>query len=245
VQLGGKGVEIRPAPITLEGMNPVEQPRVVLYCRTSTEDQALGLDVQEAACLRWAEYHHATVVRSVREHASGRVEPGKRPGWREAVQELRGGGGTHIVIMRLDRLSRSLAHFVRTIESLDQMGVALVSVHEGFDLGKIHGRLLMGVLAVFSQHEVDLLRTRVKESMASLRAEGVRIGSVPYGYQLAADGRHLEPHPVEQQGLAHMRRLRAGGLPLRKIAIELDAAGFPPRGKRWSPSTLATILKRV
>ena len=73
-------------------------------------------------------------------------------------------------------------------------------------------------------------------------ARGERVGSVPYGYRLAADGIHLEADPAEARAVALVRELRAEGLSYRAIGARLTAAGHTPRGGRtWHPDTIARI----
>lgn len=85
-------------------------------------------------------------------------------------------------------------------------------------------------------------RALTKAALAAKRSRGERIGSVPYGYQVANDGRTLEPRADEAVAVALVRELRAEGMALRAIATRLEAAGCVPRGGgRWHPDTVARI----
>jgi DNA invertase Pin-like site-specific DNA recombinase len=54
---------------------------------------------------------------------------------------------------------------------------------------------------------------RTKATLAVKRARGERTGgSASYGFQLAADGVHLEPHHEEQKALARILELRQEGM---------------------------------
>jgi len=46
-------------------------------------------------------------------------------------------------------------------------------------------------------------------------------GEAPYGRRVAADGERLEEDPNEQAARATARELRARGLSLRAVAVEL------------------------
>lgn len=77
-------------------------------------------------------------------------------------------------------------------------------------------------------------------------ARGERVGQVPYGYQLAADGVRVEPNAAEQAVLAAVRELRTAGLSQRAIARELTARGFVSRaGEPFGQTQVARMLART
>lgn len=72
---------------------------------------------------------------------------------------------------------------------------------------------------------------------------GERVGTVPFGFQLAADRRTLEPNPLEQQTLAIVRDLRANGLTLQQIADRLNAQEITTRrGTAWRNQYVSDLL---
>ena len=83
----------------------------------------------------------------------------------------------------------------------------------------------------------------VRAAIAVKKARGERVGSVPYGYRLAADGVALEVEPAEAAALTMAQERRAAGLSLRKIGAELSACGMRPRGGgAWHPDTVARLI---
>ena len=76
---------------------------------------------------------------------------------------------------------------------------------------------------------------------------GERIGRVPYGFDLAADGVQLVENQDEQRVLHLVAELRAAGYSLRAIADELTTRGIQTKGRteRWSFSTVQRILSRA
>jgi hypothetical protein len=80
--------------------------------------------------------------------------------------------------------------------------------------------------------------------MRHKRSNGERVGNIPYGYRLAADGRHLEEDPGEQKLLAEIRRLRREGATLRGIAAALNhRARKTRRGTAWRLESVVRALK--
>ena len=84
-----------------------------------------------------------------------------------------------------------------------------------------------------------------REALAHKAANGERVGAVPLGHALAADGVKLVADPAEARALALISELRADGLSIRRISAELNARRVPARGKRWHPTTVARVLKRA
>jgi len=87
-------------------------------------------------------------------------------------------------------------------------------------------------------------RHLVRTALAVKARRGERIGEVPLGSRVAADGVHLEACPVEARALDTIRELRSAGLSIRAVAGELNRRGVPARGKRWHPTTVARVLAR-
>jgi len=79
--------------------------------------------------------------------------------------------------------------------------------------------------------------------MAHKRAQGQRIGSIPFGYRLADDGIHLDPEHGEQEVLLLARDLRNAGLSLRAVARELASRGFRSRtGRVFGPKQISRMV---
>lgn len=132
------------------------------YARVSTGDQDPELQLQQ---LQGCD-------RVFVEHASGLRED--RPELRACLDYIR--PGDTLVVWKLDRLGRSLAHLVRTAEQLQERGIGFVSMTEKIDTQTPHGRLLFGLLAVLAEFERALIRERVVAGIAAAKANGRRGG---------------------------------------------------------------------
>jgi hypothetical protein len=77
--------------------------------------------------------------------------------------------------------------------------------------------------------------------LAVKRGRGERIGQIPYGYVLAADGVHLEENAAEQAVIVQIRALRAAGLSLRAVTVECERQGMVSRAGR--PFSLTQIAR--
>lgn len=93
-------------------------------------------------------------------------------------------------------------------------------------------------------HHRVTLRARVRAALAEKRARGERVGTVPYGYRLAADGLHVEPHDAEQKVVATVRRLSSEGLSQRAIVARLASSGVVGRtGAPLRQTQIVNILR--
>ena len=85
----------------------------------------------------------------------------------------------------------------------------------------------------------------IKRTLDAKRARGERLGKIPYGKRLAADGVHLEDDPEEQATLTRMLELHREGVSLAKIATALGREGHKPRGRSWHKTTIARLVRSL
>jgi len=86
-----------------------------------------------------------------------------------------------------------------------------------------------------------------RKALQAKKSRGERVGHIPFGKRLAADGIHLEDDQTEQAVIETARVMRQEGMSLRKIAAELNGQGFNARKRDrspWNHVNLHTILKR-
>ena len=85
---------------------------------------------------------------------------------------------------------------------------------------------------------------RTRDAMRYKKANGERVGTVPFGYRLAGDGVHLEADASEQATLGRILELRAGGMTTRQIAAALNQEAFSTRrGTGWRFQYVAAALR--
>ena len=220
------------------------RPRTIAYVRVSTDKQAdhgVSLDAQRAKLAAYAELYDLDLV-AVEVDAGQSAKSLDRPALGRALAALSTGKADALLVVKLDRLTRSVRDLGELVDRCEREGWALLSVSDSIDTRTAAGRLVLNVLASVAQWEREAIGERTKAALQHKRSNGERVGSVPYGYRLAADGRALEVEPAEQQAIVLVRELRAEGLSLRAIAARLEAAGCVPRGgARWHPDTVARL----
>ena len=87
-----------------------------------------------------------------------------------------------VVVLKFDRLSRSIKHFCDLYETHFADGTKeLVAIREAIRLDSALGRALVSILLVFAQMEREACGERVKEAIGHIRGNGYHFGKAPYG----------------------------------------------------------------
>jgi DNA invertase Pin-like site-specific DNA recombinase len=144
--------------------------RLIGYARVSTPDQDLQLQIE---ALQHAGCRDDQIFRDV---ASG--ARAARPGLEACVQAL--APGDTLVVWRLDRLGRSMAHLVTLIEDLLHRQVGFRSLCDGaLDTTTASGELVFHLFSALAQFERRLIQERTRAGLAVARTRGKRGGRQP------------------------------------------------------------------
>ncbi len=218
--------------------------KVIGYIRVSTEKQAdkgVSLEAQEAKIRAMAAVQDLEISEFITDGGES-AKSLSRPGMERLLDMVdRGEVGT-VIIAKLDRLTRSVKDLATLLERFQKRNVGLVSVSESLDTKSAAGRLVLNIMCAVSQWEREAIGERTRDAMRHKKAKGERIGAIPYGFKLAADGKHLEADETEQALLQRVRNMKAAGLSLRGIAAELNAQGSRTRkGTPWQHTFIAAM----
>ena len=223
--------------------------RTAAYIRVSTDKQAehgVSLDAQRAKVEAYASLYDLELV-AVLVDAGVSAKSLNRPALSEALSLLESGEAEALLVVKLDRLTRSVKDLGTLVERYFARtnGPALMSVSEQIDTRSAAGRLVLNVLASVAQWEREATGERTSAALAHKKANGEYTGGrIPYGYRLAADGVHLEPDEDEQAVIEDVKELRRAGLSLRAIAATLERQGYRTRkGGSWAPTQIKRIAE--
>jgi DNA invertase Pin-like site-specific DNA recombinase len=219
--------------------------QVVGYVRVSKETEAgLSIDAQTAKIRAMAEVRGVSVAELFTEDGRS-AKSLDRPEMARLLARVQARVVGQVFIAKLDRLTRSLRDLCDLLDQFERWEVGLVSIAESLDTRSSAGRLvthIMGSVADWERREIGL---RTRDVLQFKRTQGERTGTCPFGTQVAADGVHLEPAPVEQRLLAHLWELRSDGLSTRQIADVLWTEGWQTRrGTAWRFQNVAHLLRR-
>ena len=224
--------------------------KVIAYSRVSTTDQAdngVSLEAQTAKLSAYASLYDLTIVETI-EDAGESAKSLIRPGLQRALGMLKRGEADGLVIVKLDRLTRSVADWQTLIDGFfgERAGKQLMSVSDSIDTRTAAGRLVLNVLLSVAQWERETTAERTREALRHKIRNRERVGKVRFGYDLGADGVGLIENAAEQQAIATMLELRQAGATYRAIAAELTDRGIEPKeSSKWDHSAVRRILARA
>ena len=134
--------------------------RLVGYARVSTEDQATDAQTDELGAAGCAVIYQ--------EHGSGASRA--RPELARLMREIR--RGDVLVVVRLDRLARSVSHLLAVIEDLEAKGAHFRSLRDPIDTSTPQGMFSLQVLGAVAQLERALISERTRAGIRAARARG-------------------------------------------------------------------------
>ena len=144
---------------------PPPQPRLIGYARVSTEDQLNDAQIDELRAAGCHRIHH--------EHGSGASRA--RPVLAKLLKDL--SAGDVLVVVRLDRLARSVSHLLDVIEDLEKRDVYFRSLRDPIDTSTPQGMFSLQVLGAVAQLERALIAERTKSGMQAAKARGRLAGN--------------------------------------------------------------------
>ena len=147
--------------------------RAALYARVSTQEQQT-LKLQTEQMRRYCEQRGWVVALEFQEVGSG-ANP-TRPKREEILRAARQGKIDVLVVWKLDRWGRSLLDLIHTLSDLQGLDIGFVSITEALDLTTPTGRAMAGLLGVFAEFELELLRERIKAGIKQAKKNGKHCG---------------------------------------------------------------------
>lgn len=157
---------------------------IVGYARTSTLEQVAGFEAQlrqltAAGCDKLFQEQVSSV--------------GKRHQLEACLDYLR--EGDTLIVTKLDRLARNVAHLGQLVATLKDRGVSLRILDLGLDTSTPTGELILNMMGAVAQFERQMMLERQREGIAKAKADGKYKGRAPTAmrqaervHELAAEG---------------------------------------------------------
>ncbi len=205
--------------------------KVIAYTRVSTEEQAtqgVSLAAQEAKLRAYCDLYGHELLEVVVD-AGESAKTLNRPGLQRALAALKAGEAEGLLVLKLDRLTRSVRDLGELLENYFQRS-ALLSLQEQCDTSTAAGRLVLNLLTSVAQWERESTGERTRTALQHKKSQGVKLGA---------------PSLKDGATIARAAALKAEGLTLRQVAEQLTAEGFQTlRGGRWEAMTVKRLLDR-
>ena len=252
-------------PIVTNGKAPQQAPTphalhtagrlAAIYARVSSEEQRENqtIKTQIEAAKRWVEFqklveHPIDITEFyLDDGVSGTIALADRPAGKRLLDDAVHGKFALVLVYKIDRLGRDPRDILNATHRLDQLGVAVKSLTEEFDLSTPSGKFMFNVFAAAAGFARDSQLERMNEAKNHWAREGAWLGGVvPYGYSVVGKKKEARlvisdtPVPGLQLSEADVvrmiyRLLAEEGWSCDKIAEHVNALGVP---------TSYTILQR-
>lgn len=191
-----------------QGMTTTQKPEIITggdrtrigYMRVSTKGQTNSLKTQRDELVKAG----VGVIYSDHGVSGGTAS---RPGLDAALGRMH--DGDTLVVTKLDRLGRSIAHLVQLVNTFDAEGKHLHFIEDGIDTSTKQGRFMFHIMSAVAEMERELIRERTRTGLESARRQG-RVGG--------------RPPKLDDDGRARARKLRDQGMTLDEIAGALKVS---------------------
>ena len=152
--------------------------KVIAYCRVSTEEQAtqsVSIQAQEAKVRQYCDLYGHDLAEVVID-AGQSAKSLNRPGLARVLAALEAGEVEGVVILKLDRLTRSVRDLGNLLETYFTKN-ALLSVMEQTDTSTAGGRFVLNLLISVSQWEREVIGERTSCALQHKKSLGIKLGA--------------------------------------------------------------------
>lgn len=220
--------------------------KVAIYTRVSTDHQIDkdSLPMQRRDLIAYAQLVIGTENYEIFEDAGYSGKNVSRPGFQSMMERVRKKEFTHVLVWKIDRISRNLLDFAQMYAELKKLGVAFVSKNEQFDTSSAMGEAMLKIILVFAELERNMTSERVTATMISRASKGTwNGGRIPYGYSYDPKTKTFSINEEEAAIVRYMHDEYEHLHSLIKLANALTQRGSRPRsGVLWSPTGVGHIL---
>ena len=180
--------------------------KAVIYSRVSTNEQTV--ENQLRILREVAEKRGLEVVREISDEGiSGAKGRDERQGFDELIKGSVKNEWDIILVWDVSRLGRSLKHLVSFLEDIQSARCDMYIHQSGIDTSTASGKMMFGMLSVFSEFERSMIRERVIAGQQRAKSEGKHIG---------------RPTNVNDGIINAVYQLRQNNVPISRIAKDLQ-----------------------
>lgn len=224
----------------------IKQKRAAIYVRVSTQYQVdrASLPVQRSELVNYAKYALDIPDFVIFEDAGYSAKNTDRPDYQQMMARIRTGEFSHLLVWKIDRISRNLLDFAAMYSELKQLGVVFVSKNEQFDTSSAMGEAMLKIILVFAELERNMTAERVSAVFLSRANDGIwNGGKVPFGYAYDKQTKTFSILEDEAKTVRLIYALYESSKSLVTVSKALNERGIKTRsGSEWSPTTVHTML---
>ena len=161
--------------VSQKGRYVMERKRVIIYSRVSTINKGQKPELQLEALREYCNARGWTVTGEIVDEGWSGTRA-DRPGIKKLLNLVRKRECDIVLVLKLDRLFRSLKHLIDTLQEFDELGVEFISLKDNIDLTTSAGRLLTHLIAAFAEFEADIIKERTMLGLEHARSKGIILG---------------------------------------------------------------------
>ena len=225
---------------------PVRTKKVAIYIRVSTNHQIDkdSLPMQRKDLIAYSSLLLGIENYVIFEDAGYSGKNTDRPAFQQMMSRVRNKEFSHVLVWKIDRISRNLLDFAGMYQELKKLGVTFVSKNEQFDTSTAMGEAMLKIILVFAELERNMTSERVTATMISRASSGLwNGGRVPYGYDYDVETSLFSIIESEADVCQIMKNDYLEHKSLIHTARALNNAGYRARsGNEWSATTVWIIL---
>lgn len=221
--------------------------KAAIYIRVSTKWQIDkdSLPLQREDLPKYADLVLGIKNYEIFEDAGYSAKNTDRPAYQQMMLRVRAGEFSHILVWKIDRISRNLLDFASMYQELKDFGITFVSKNEQFDTSTAIGEAMLKIILIFAELERNMTSERVTAVMLS-RAVGGQWngGRVAFGYRWDKELKEFSIEENEAVIVKMIYRTYLEDHSLLRVSKLLNEKGlFPRSGNPWSPVTTSIVLK--
>src|SRR5699024_4585356 len=168
-----------------------------LYIRVSTEDQAregFSLPEQEKRLRAMCEYKCYEIYKVYKDAGISAKTGNYRPAFEELKEDIKNKKCNTIVVLKLDRLTRSVYDWENIMKFLEENNAYLDCANDDINTTNTNGRMVARLLTTVSQNDIERTSERTKIGLAGAIKVGNIPNKAPLGYKHV--NKKLVPDPL-------------------------------------------------
>ena len=216
-----------------ETLKVKEIPKVAIYVRVSTEEQAkegLSIDAQIDKCKAFCKAREWSLFK-VYKDAGFSAGSLNRPALELLLRDAKERKFDIILVYKIDRFSRKLKDLIMVLEDLKSKNINFTSVTEQIDTTSAMGEAFFQIIGVFAQLERGMVKERVELAFDRKIKFGEALFRAPFGY--IYQNKKLVPDPKNKDKVREVFEMWAKGINYKSICETFNL----------SPSSFYQIIK--
>ncbi|MCR1953172.1 recombinase family protein [Clostridium sp. DSM 100503] len=157
-----------------------------IYVRVSTNHQIDkdSLPLQTNDMINYSKFVLGIDNYEIFEDAGFSGKDTSRPAYQDMLNRIKTGEFSHLLVWKIDRISRNLIDFCTMYEELKKYNITFISKNEQFDTSSAMGEAMLKIILVFAELERKLTAERVTAVMIDRATKGLWNGApLPLGYR--------------------------------------------------------------